>query len=69
MANKVATTLQNYKTIILRGHGSFVTGQTLDEAFFQSSTLEEACQIMLSAKLIDEPFIEYCKMSEGNNKF
>lgn len=69
MANKVAEALQNYKIIMLRGHGSFSTGQTLDEAFFWASTLEEACQIMLSAKLINEPFIEYRKMSELYNKF
>ncbi len=69
MANTVASTLQNYKIILLRGHGSFATGQTLDEAFFWSSTLEEACQIMLSSKLINEPFIEYRKMSEAYKKF
>ncbi len=69
MAENVASTLQNYKIIMLRGHGSFATGQTLDEAFFWSSTLEEACQIMLSAKLINEPFIEYRKMSESYSKF
>jgi len=69
MAIKVASALQNYKIIMLRGHGSFATGQTLDEAVFWSSTLEEACQIMLSAKLINEPFIEYRKMSESYNKF
>jgi ribulose-5-phosphate 4-epimerase/fuculose-1-phosphate aldolase len=41
----------------------------LDEAFFWSSTLEEACQIMLLTKQINEPFIEYRKMSEAYNKF
>lgn len=69
MANKVAEALKNYKIIMLRGHGSFATGQTLDEAFFWSSTLEEACQIMLIAKQINEPFIEYRKMSEAYSKF
>jgi L-fuculose-phosphate aldolase len=69
MANKVAASLQNYKIIILRGHGSFATGQTLDEAFHWSSTLEESCQIMLAAKLIDEPFLEYRKMSESYDKW
>lgn len=69
MANKVATALQNYKIIMLRGHGSFATGQTLDEAFHWSSTLEESCQIELAAKLINEPFIEYRKMSESYSKF
>lgn len=69
MANKVANALQNYKIIILRGHGSFAVGQTLDEAFQWSSTLEESCQIELAARLIDEPFIEYRKMSDSYSKF
>lgn len=69
MANKVAGALKNYKIIMLRGHGSFATGQTLDEAFHWSSTLEESCQIELAVKQINEPFIEYRKMSESYNKF
>ncbi|GAB4495302.1 MAG: fuculose-1-phosphate aldolase [Anaerolineales bacterium] len=69
MAHKVAEALKNYKIIMLRGHGSFATGQTLDEAFHWSSTLEESCQIELAVKLINEPFIEYRKMSEAYNKF
>jgi ribulose-5-phosphate 4-epimerase/fuculose-1-phosphate aldolase len=54
---------------MLRGHGSFATGQTLDEAFHWSSTLEESCQIELVARLIGEPYIEYSKMSESYSKF
>lgn len=69
MAHKVAAALRNYKIIMLRGHGSFAIGQTLDEAFHWSSTLEESCQIALWTKLINEPFIEYRKMSEAYNKF
>jgi L-fuculose-phosphate aldolase len=69
MANKVAAALQQYKIIMLRGHGSFSTGQTLEEAFHWSSTLEEACQIAMYAKLINEPFIEYRKMSDSYNKW
>jgi L-fuculose-phosphate aldolase len=69
MANNLAKALQAYKIVMLRGHGSFATGQTLDEAFHWSSTLEESCQIALYAKLINEPFIEYRKMSEGYNKW
>jgi L-fuculose-phosphate aldolase len=69
MANKVADALVNYKIIMLRGHGSFATGQTLDEAFHWSSTLEESCQIELAVRQINEPFIEYRKMSESYNKF
>jgi len=69
MAECVAAALQEYKVVMLRGHGSFATGQTLDEAFQWTSALEECCQIILSAKLIDEPFIEYRKMSSEYGKW
>jgi L-fuculose-phosphate aldolase len=69
MANNVAEALAQYKIIMLRGHGSFAIGQTLDEAFHWSSTLEESCQIALYAKLINEPFIEYRKMSDAYGKW
>ncbi len=69
MANKLATALQQYKIVMLRGHGSFAIGQTLDEAFHWSSTLEESCQIALTAKLINEPFIEYRGMAEEYKKW
>ncbi len=69
MANHLAETLSQYKIAMLRGHGSFAIGQTLDEALHWSSTLEEACQIALAAKLINEPFIEYRGMSEGYKKW
>jgi L-fuculose-phosphate aldolase len=69
MADKVARALANYKIIMLRGHGSFATGSTLEEAFHWSTTLEESCQIELAARLINEPFLEYRKMSESYHKF
>lgn len=69
MANKVADALKNYKIIMLRGHGSFAIGQTLDEAFQWSSILEESCQIELATKIINEPFIEYRGMSGSYTKF
>jgi len=69
MANKLAAILQSYKIVMLRGHGSFAIGQTLDEAFHWTTTLEESCQIALYAKLINEPFIEYRKMSEAYGKW
>ena len=63
LVEKLPTALQQYKIVMLRGHGCFSIGQTLDEAFQWVSCLEEACQIILAAKTIDEPFIEYRKMS------
>ena len=58
-----------YKIVMLRGHGSFAIGQTLDEAFHWSSTLEESCQIALAAKIINEPFIEYRGMTKDYSKW
>ncbi|MBI5032902.1 MAG: class II aldolase/adducin family protein [Chloroflexi bacterium] len=69
MAKHLATTLAQYKIVMLRGHGSFAIGQTLDEAFHWSSTLEESCQIAVAAKIINEPFMEYRGMSEGYTKW
>jgi L-fuculose-phosphate aldolase len=69
MARKVAQALAQYKIIMLRGHGSFAIGQTLDEAFHWSSTLEESCQIELAAKIINEPFIEYRGMTKDYSKW
>jgi ribulose-5-phosphate 4-epimerase/fuculose-1-phosphate aldolase len=39
-------------------------GQTLEEAFQWASCLEESCQVILAAKTIDEPLLEYRKLSE-----
>jgi L-fuculose-phosphate aldolase len=69
MAQAVAEALKEYKIVMLRGHGSFATGQTLDEAFQWTSALEECCQIILAAKLINEPFVEYRKMSDDYGKW
>ena len=57
--------VQSYKIVFLRGHGSFATGQTLDEAFQWTDALEEACDIILHAKHLNEEMIEYRRMSDS----
>jgi L-fuculose-phosphate aldolase len=47
MANKVAAALQNYKIIMLRGHGSSPSARPRRSLPLVQSTLEEACQIAL----------------------
>ena len=54
---------------MLRGHGSFASGQTLDETFHWSATPEESCQIELAVRTINEPFIENRGMSGSYSKF
>ena len=65
MANTVAEALKSYKIIVLRGHGSFAIGQTLEEAFQWTDALEEACEIILYSKILGEEMIEYRKRSES----
>jgi L-fuculose-phosphate aldolase len=69
MANLVADTLREYKIIMLRGHGCFSTGQTLDEALQWISCLEEASDIILETKLLGEERIEYRKHSDSYDKW
>jgi len=69
LVKKLPAALQEYKIVMLRGHGCFSTGQTLDEAFQWVSCLEEACEIILAAKTINEPFIEYRKMSDDYQRW
>ena len=65
MAETIAEALKSYKIVMLRGHGSFATGQTLDEAFQWTDAFEEACQIISYAKVLGEEMIEYRRMSEA----
>jgi L-fuculose-phosphate aldolase len=65
MAEKLPAALREYKIVMLRGHGCFSIGQTLEEAFQWVSCLEECCEIILASKTIGEPLIEYRKMSHG----
>ena len=69
MADLVADALREYKIIMLRGHGCFSRGQTLDEALQWMSCLEEASDIILESKLIGEGAIEYRKHSDSYNKW
>jgi L-fuculose-phosphate aldolase len=65
MANAVAEALKSYKVIMLRGHGSFAIGQTLEEAFQWTDALEEACEIIMHTQAMGEKMIEYRKKSDS----
>lgn len=69
MADLVADTLREYKLLMLRGHGVFSTGQTLEEAFHWVSCLEEACDIILETHLFGEERKEFRKHSESYAKW
>ncbi|MBM4424609.1 MAG: fuculose phosphate aldolase [Chloroflexi bacterium] len=69
MADIVADTLREYKILMLRGHGVFSTGQTLEEAFHWISCLEEASDIILETHLLGEERKEFRKHSESYSKW
>jgi len=69
MADALAEALKSYKIVFLRGHGSFATGQTLDEAFQWTDALEECSEIIFYAQQLNEKMIEYRKMSDAYTKW
>jgi L-fuculose-phosphate aldolase len=69
MAELVANTLREYKITMLRGHGCFSTGQTLEEAFHWLSVLEEASDIILEIHLLGEERLEYRRHSESYSEW
>ena len=54
---------------MLRGHGCFSTGQTLEEAFHWVSCLEESSDIILETQLLGEERIEFRRHSESYHKW
>jgi L-fuculose-phosphate aldolase len=45
-ATKLAEVLKHARIAVLRSHGPFSTGATLEEAFYHVSALEASCQIL-----------------------
>lgn len=46
LADIIAQALKQYRGVMVRGHGSFATGQLLEEAYNYTTSLEESCQII-----------------------
>lgn len=45
-AQKLADALTDYPVAVLRSHGPFAVGSTLEEAFYHISALEASCEIL-----------------------
>jgi len=52
---QVAEVLKDHRIVVVCGHGSFATGQLLEEAYNCTTGLEEACQILCILKSIQSP--------------
>jgi L-fuculose-phosphate aldolase len=46
IADNVAVALADRKLVIVRGHGTFTAGKTLDEAYLYTSLCEHACRVL-----------------------
>jgi L-fuculose-phosphate aldolase len=52
LADTIAESLKTHRIVIIRGHGSFATGQLLEEALDSTSSLEESCEVLCLLKSI-----------------
>jgi L-fuculose-phosphate aldolase len=50
MAENVAGTLARGKVVIVRGHGTFAAGKTLEEAYILTSLAEHSCRVIILAE-------------------
>ncbi|HEX77178.1 MAG TPA: aldolase [Dehalococcoidia bacterium] len=46
LAEAIVEALKEHPVVIIRGHGSFATGQLLEEAYHYTTVLEESCRIL-----------------------
>nr|WP_320161226.1 aldolase [uncultured Methanoregula sp.] len=50
IADNVASALVHSKLVMVRGHGSFAAGKTLDEAYIYTSLAEHSCRVLALKK-------------------
>ncbi len=53
VARAVASALQSHPVVVVRSHGSFAVGGTLEEALQRTSVLEESCEIIWKLALLN----------------
>ncbi|PKH44513.1 fuculose phosphate aldolase, partial [Dehalococcoides mccartyi] len=52
LAEAVATALETHRVIVVAGHGSFATGENIEEALKYTFALEEMCQVTYLARIL-----------------
>nr|WP_321352035.1 aldolase [uncultured Methanoregula sp.] len=50
IADNVAAALIHSRLVMVRGHGSFTAGKTLDEAYLYTSLVEHSCRVIAQKK-------------------
>ncbi len=64
MADRLSTTLSEYRLCMLRGHGLFATGHLLEEAFQLTSTFEASARIVYLARVAGIDRVEFRRASD-----
>ena len=52
LGEEIAEALKTHKIVLVYGHGSFATGQILEEAYKYTAALEEVCQVLWLVKTL-----------------
>jgi len=52
LARLIAQELKQHRIVVICGHGSFATGQLLEEAYHYTTALEESCRILYLLKTL-----------------
>ena len=69
MAKIISNKLREYKLILMRGHGVFSIGQTLDEALQWTSAFEMGCKILYMLETMGGDHIEFRKQAGSYSKW
>jgi len=69
VAKLIPQKLKRYKIVMLRGHGCFAIGQTLEEAYQWVSCLEESSQMILYTRILGGEVKEYRRRAEDYQKW
>lgn len=52
LAGEIARLLNEYKVVLVRGHGTFAVSQLLEEAYYYTSALEQSCRLLYLLKAL-----------------
>ncbi len=52
LAVEIAHLLEEYRVVLIRGHGTFAVSQLLEEAYYYTSALEQSCRLLYLLKTL-----------------
>ena len=54
LVEEITEALKQHRVVLVRGHGSFATGQLLEEAYYYTAVLEKSCHILYLLKMMEK---------------